>query len=182
MERIPPKQLVRMRPFVGTSAGPDRAKQIREVKASLNTALRSGALSLLRSQVTPCHTDVVDSDVMLLQLHREQQGRRDMSNSALRAVRRRASRVGAVLPRRIFALGGNLGGNLSGGTAHGQVRISNVAKRIVGPFQRNVRVVPVLSTLALVFALGGAVMQQAQGDVASILATALGFFARITGT
>lgn len=169
-----------MRPFVGTSAGPDRTKQVREVKASLNAALSSGALSLLRSQVAPCHTDVVDSDVMLLQLHREQQGRRDMSNSALRAVRRRASRVGAVLPRRIFALGGNLGG-----AAHGQVRISNVAKRIVGPFQRiqrNVRVVPVLSTLALILALGGAVMQQAQGDVASILATALGYFSRVTGT
>ena len=55
----------------------------------MSTALNSGELSLLRNQAAPCHTDSVDSDVTLLQLHREQQGRRDMSNSALRAVRRK---------------------------------------------------------------------------------------------
>ena len=116
-----------------------------------------GGWVVLRSQAAPCHADTVDSDVTLLQLHREQQGRSDMSSRALRAVRRRASRVGAVLPRRVFALGGPLGG---GGA--GVLRLGDVAKRVVGlpgALRRHVRVLPLLSTLALVLALGSAVVQ-----------------------
>ena len=73
-----------------------------------------------------------------------------------------------MLPRRVFALGG---------AVQGPVRISNVAKRIVG--LRNVRVLPFISTLALMVALGGAVLQQAQGDVTALVATAIGFIARL---
>ena len=74
-----------------------------------------------------------------------------------------------MLPRRVFALGG---------AVQGPVRISNVAKRIVG-LRRNVRVLPFISTLALMVALGGAVLQQAQGDVTALVATAIGFMARL---
>ena len=74
-----------------------------------------------------------------------------------------------MLPRRVFALGG---------AVQGPVRISNVARQVVG-LRRNVRVVPFLSTLAIMVALGGAVLQQAQGDVTALVAAALGWMGSV---
>ena len=76
-----------------------------------------------------------------------------------------------------------LGGGVSatGGGGRG-VRITDVAKRLTRlpvALRGNVRIVPVvLSTLALLLAVGGALVQQGAGELAPLL----GFFTRLLGT